>query len=226
MHKAGELFDKIPQRNIVSWTAMILGYVKNGFVEKALQTFKQMQVVGVKPNSSTFASILQACVEFGVLELGSHPSKRYGENGFLQKPLENFLQMQLAGVKPNSTTFFSLVPAYTKIGALEQRMNLHQDIIERGFWADVAVGNAISWNGIVARYAQNVFFEKALETFKEMLYKTDVKGIVIKSVASSAMLSDKFTPFCFTSRGEEPEHVHHYFRGPHGPTDQLRVMSM
>ncbi|XP_059073084.1 pentatricopeptide repeat-containing protein At3g12770-like [Cryptomeria japonica] len=103
--------------------------------------------------------------------------------------------MQLAGVKPDSTTFSSLLPACAKMGALEQGMNLHQDIIERGLWSDVSVANAlidmyakfgrihksseifdkilqrdmVSWNSMIGGYAQNGFFEKAMETFNQML---------------------------------------------------------
>ncbi|KAH9302409.1 hypothetical protein KI387_013992, partial [Taxus chinensis] len=42
VEKACELFDRMPQRNVVSWNAMIVGYAHNGFVQKALETFKQL----------------------------------------------------------------------------------------------------------------------------------------------------------------------------------------
>lgn len=68
--KACKFFDRLPQRDVISWTAMIGGYVQNGFVEKALETFKQMQLVDVKPDSSTFSSILPTYGQVGALELG------------------------------------------------------------------------------------------------------------------------------------------------------------
>ena len=55
----------MPERNVVSWTTMIAGYAHNGFVEKALETFKQMQSAGVKTNSTTIATILPACAKMG-----------------------------------------------------------------------------------------------------------------------------------------------------------------
>lgn len=39
---ARDLFDKMPQRNIVSWNAMIAGYVQNGCVNEALKLFQTM----------------------------------------------------------------------------------------------------------------------------------------------------------------------------------------
>ncbi|XP_057848257.2 pentatricopeptide repeat-containing protein At3g16610 isoform X3 [Cryptomeria japonica] len=244
IHKACELFDKMPQRDVISWTSLIAGCLQNGVVEKALETFKQMQLGGVKPNSTTFASILPACARMGALDqgMGLHrsivergilsdivvanalvdmygkcgsihkacnlfdkmPQKNvitwtamiagYAQNGLVEKALEAFTQMQLAGIKPNSTTFASILPACAKMGAVEQGMDIHQSIIERGFMSDLVVANAlidmyakcgiihkarevfdkmpqknvISWNAVISGYTQNGCVEKALGTFKQM----------------------------------------------------------
>ncbi|XP_059070546.1 pentatricopeptide repeat-containing protein At2g13600 [Cryptomeria japonica] len=77
--RARKLFDTMPQRNVVSWAAMIAGYAENGFVENALETLEQMQLAGVNPNSKTFCSILPACVR--ALKQGmkfEHSSKHNG----------------------------------------------------------------------------------------------------------------------------------------------------
>ncbi|XP_057841741.2 pentatricopeptide repeat-containing protein At3g24000, mitochondrial-like [Cryptomeria japonica] len=242
--KARELFDKITHRNVVSWNAMITGYAQNEFVEEALETFKQMQMAGVKPDSTTFASILPACAKMGALEQGidihhsikdrgslsdvvvvsalidmyakcgsldkarelfdEMPQRNvvswtamiagYAHNGFVEEALETFKQMQLAGVKPNSATFATILPACAKMGALEQGVDIHQSILEGGFLSDIVVGNAmvdmygkcgsiekaresfdrmpqrnvVSWTAMIAGYTQNGLVEKALETFKQM----------------------------------------------------------
>ncbi|XP_059069664.1 pentatricopeptide repeat-containing protein At1g11290, chloroplastic-like isoform X1 [Cryptomeria japonica] len=244
INKARELFDRMPERNVVSWTAMIAGYAQNGFVEKALDTFKQMKLAGIKPNSTTFASILPACAKMGALELGMdiHQSitdrgillgivlanalldmyakcgnmdkarelfdtmpqrdviswtamiAGYAQNGFVEKALETFKQMQLAGVEPDSTTFASILPACAKIGALEQGMYIHQNIKDRRILSDVIVATAlvdmyakcgsidkahalfdrmperdvISWNAMIAGYAQNGFYKDAFKMFESM----------------------------------------------------------
>ncbi|XP_057844583.2 pentatricopeptide repeat-containing protein At2g03880, mitochondrial-like [Cryptomeria japonica] len=241
--RARELFDKMPERNVVSWTAMIAGYAQIGFVEKALETFKRMSLAGVKPNSTTFASILPACTKMGALEQGMdiHQSiteggyrsdvvvasalvdmyakcgsidkarklfdgmrqkdvvswnaliAGYALNGFIEKALETFKEMQLTGVEPDSTTFASILPICTKMGALEKGMGIHQIIKDRGISSDVIATalvdmyakcgsldkacelfdkipqrDVISWTAMVGGYAQNGFVEKALETFKQM----------------------------------------------------------
>ena len=40
--EAYKLFEKIPKRNLVSWTAMITGYAQDGRVDEALKLFKKM----------------------------------------------------------------------------------------------------------------------------------------------------------------------------------------
>ncbi|XP_057837432.2 pentatricopeptide repeat-containing protein At1g11290, chloroplastic-like [Cryptomeria japonica] len=242
--KARELFNRMPQKNVVSWNAMVAGYAQNGFVEQALETFKQMQLAGIQPNSTTFTTILPACAKMGAMEQGIDihhsimeggflsdimvgnavidvyakcgsiekarelfermPQRNvvswntmiagYAQNGFIEKALETFKQMQLPGVKPDSTTFASILPACAKTGALEQGMDIHQSIKERGILSDIVVATAlfdmyakcgsihkayelfdriphkdvISWNAMIAGYTQNGFFDKALETFKNM----------------------------------------------------------
>jgi pentatricopeptide repeat protein len=51
---ARQLFDKMPKRDVVSWSAMIAGYGMHGHGEDALALFSQMQQTGMKPNHITF----------------------------------------------------------------------------------------------------------------------------------------------------------------------------
>jgi pentatricopeptide repeat protein len=53
MEEALRVFNKMPSHDVVSWTAMILGHVKSGQGQKALELFQQMQCEGVPPNPAT-----------------------------------------------------------------------------------------------------------------------------------------------------------------------------
>ena len=64
------IFDKMSERNVVSWSAIIAGYTQNGEVNEALRLLHQMQLTGVKPNSTTMVSVLSACVLLGALQQG------------------------------------------------------------------------------------------------------------------------------------------------------------
>ncbi|CAK9212162.1 unnamed protein product, partial [Sphagnum troendelagicum] len=58
---AWKMFKKMPSRDVVTWNTMILGRVKCGQGQKALELFQQMQQEGVQPNSVTFVGVLNAC---------------------------------------------------------------------------------------------------------------------------------------------------------------------
>ncbi|XAR59399.1 hypothetical protein NMG60_11015225 [Bertholletia excelsa] len=61
MFSSVQLFDEMPQRNVVSWTLLIGGFVKHGYSEDAISLFCRMHGQGMKPNEFTFLSALQAC---------------------------------------------------------------------------------------------------------------------------------------------------------------------
>lgn len=50
---AWRVFDEMSERNVVSWSSMIGGYVLCNHPFEALTVFKQMQVANVQPNSVT-----------------------------------------------------------------------------------------------------------------------------------------------------------------------------
>jgi pentatricopeptide repeat domain-containing protein 1 len=67
---AWRVFNKMPSRNVVTWNAMVLGHVKCGQGQKALELFQQMQQEGVQPNSVTFVGVLNACASMIAREEG------------------------------------------------------------------------------------------------------------------------------------------------------------
>jgi len=65
------VFNKISQRNVVSWTIMILGSGIHGLSEEAFTLFKQMQLAGMKPDGITFIIVLCACSHGRMVDEGS-----------------------------------------------------------------------------------------------------------------------------------------------------------
>lgn len=63
-------------RNVISWTSMIMGFMKQGFAKKALDTFGKMLELGLRPNQITFVAVLSACSHVGLVSQG----KRYFES--------------------------------------------------------------------------------------------------------------------------------------------------
>lgn len=67
MDLAKNVFDKMPNRSVVSWNSMIMGYGMHGYGERALEVFLEMEKRGPAPNDTTFICILSACAHAGMV---------------------------------------------------------------------------------------------------------------------------------------------------------------
>nr|XP_027080162.1 pentatricopeptide repeat-containing protein At3g29230-like [Coffea arabica]XP_027080163.1 pentatricopeptide repeat-containing protein At3g29230-like [Coffea arabica] len=67
MDLAKLIFDEMPERSVVSWNSMIMGYGRQGHGEKALEMFMEMEKCGLMPNDATFTCILSACNHTGMV---------------------------------------------------------------------------------------------------------------------------------------------------------------
>ncbi|KAK8523188.1 hypothetical protein V6N13_113140 [Hibiscus sabdariffa] len=70
MDLANLVFSRMTGKNVSSWTSMIVGYAMHGHVKEALDCFRRMREVGVRPNHVTFVGVLSACVHGGKVEEG------------------------------------------------------------------------------------------------------------------------------------------------------------
>ncbi|CAH8359742.1 unnamed protein product [Eruca vesicaria subsp. sativa] len=68
--RARNLFDRMPKRDVGSWTAMISGYSRSGYHLSALLLFKQMRGEPVRANDFTYGSVLKSCKDLGCLKEG------------------------------------------------------------------------------------------------------------------------------------------------------------
>ena len=59
--EAETVFSRMECRDIVAWTTMISGYVDNLLPDKALKTYKTMEIEGTMPDQVTIASVFSAC---------------------------------------------------------------------------------------------------------------------------------------------------------------------
>lgn len=67
---ARHIFDGMQSPDIVSWTAMIMGYALHGPAREALVLFEKMELSNVKPNHITFLAVLTACSHAGFVDKG------------------------------------------------------------------------------------------------------------------------------------------------------------
>eukprot|EP00250_Pteridium_aquilinum_P018218 c23990_g7_i1 orf=238-1110(+) len=70
LFEAHEVFDKLPQRDVASWTSLVSGYTESGHAQEALDIFQQMKQEGGVPNAHTYTSVLKACSSLSAVEQG------------------------------------------------------------------------------------------------------------------------------------------------------------
>ncbi|KAJ8618082.1 hypothetical protein MRB53_014268 [Persea americana] len=70
LDSARHLFDGMPDRNSITWSAMIAGYGSHGLSREALGLFGEMLDAGELPDGVTFTAVLTACGRGGMVEMG------------------------------------------------------------------------------------------------------------------------------------------------------------
>jgi len=140
---ARRVFDKMLQRDVVSWTAMIVGYAHNGYSLEALRLFQRMQQEGVEPDSNSFASVLPVCAKLAALEKG----------------IEIHQQIIRSGFQSDVFVESALIDMYAKSGRIEKAHNLFDRQHQR---------NVVSWTTMIAGYAMHGFGEEAIHLFEQM----------------------------------------------------------
>ncbi|KAK9064259.1 hypothetical protein SSX86_015639 [Deinandra increscens subsp. villosa] len=141
---ARKLLEESPEPDLVSWSALISGYVLNGFGEDALLAFTEMRSLGIRCNEFTFPSVLKACS--------------------MKKDIVGGKQVHgvvvVSGFESDVFVANTLVVVYAKCGEFLDSRNLFDQIPER---------NIVSWNALFACYTQGDFFDKAVDLFQDMV---------------------------------------------------------
>ncbi|KAJ3688512.1 hypothetical protein LUZ61_017676 [Rhynchospora tenuis] len=76
IEEATSAFDYVPEKGVVSWSAMIGALAQHGQGKTALELFQKMVHQGIMPNHVTMTSVLYACSHTGLVDEG----KKYFES--------------------------------------------------------------------------------------------------------------------------------------------------
>lgn len=142
---ARDLFEGCPDRDIISWNAMIASYVKNNQAYKALLLFHRM-ISEAQPNSVTIINILSAATHLASLPQGQILHAYVTRRGFSLG-----LDFSLGN---------ALITMYARCGSMQSAENIFRTLPKR---------NIISWNAIIAGYGMNGRGRDAMLAFSQML---------------------------------------------------------
>ncbi|KAK6941875.1 Pentatricopeptide repeat, partial [Dillenia turbinata] len=124
IHEARGVFDCLPERNVVSCTAMISSYAQLGLDEEALKLFQQLQKEGMDSDYVTYASLLTSLSGLAAL---NHGRQVHGYVLRSELPFNVVLQN-------------SLIDMYSKCGNLTYSRRVFDNTSER---------DVISWNAMI-----------------------------------------------------------------------------
>lgn len=90
VNAAKSTFDSIRQKDVVSWTSIIVGMAQHGRAEEALLLYDEMVSTGLKPNEVTFLGLIYACSHVGLVNKGRSLFKSMVEEYGLSPSLQHY----------------------------------------------------------------------------------------------------------------------------------------
>ncbi|CAM8990738.1 unnamed protein product [Rhodiola kirilowii] len=147
---AYKVFERMRERDVVSWTSMIDGFVDDNRPLDAIRLFDKMLEAGVEPNDVTIVAVLGACAEVGALATGKRVHELVEEIGL--------------GTRANVST--ALIDMYAKCGCLDSATRVFDGVVKKD--------NLCVWTAMICGIGSHGKGRDAIDIFKKML-KLDVR---------------------------------------------------
>ncbi|XAR51405.1 hypothetical protein NMG60_11006025 [Bertholletia excelsa] len=157
-----KVFEEIPEPDVVLWNTMISGYSQNEELsEEALKCFQQMQHAGHRPDDGSFVCVISACSNLSAPSQGKQ---------IHSLALKSYIPSNQISVNN------ALIAMYSKCGNLQDARKLFDRMPEQ---------NSVSFNSMIAGYAQHGRGTESLVLFEHMLEK----DIIPSSITFISVLS-------------------------------------
>lgn len=140
---AQTLFDKMLDKNLVSWNIMISAYAEKGQLDKAVQFFWNMQESGIQPDPSTFTSLLKCFNNRSLLDVGKQIHSYVIKTGFSNLLIDTVISNM-----------------YVKCGWLEGAVLVFYSMADK---------NVVGWTALLVGYTEAGKLKDALALFAEMV---------------------------------------------------------
>ncbi|XP_010501935.1 PREDICTED: pentatricopeptide repeat-containing protein At1g50270-like [Camelina sativa] len=87
------VFERLPDKNVYAWAAMISGLAAHGYGKDAVDLFQTMLRRHVSPNEVTFIAVLSACAHGGLVEEGQRLFMSMKERFILEPNVDHYACM-------------------------------------------------------------------------------------------------------------------------------------
>ncbi|PON49462.1 DYW domain containing protein [Parasponia andersonii] len=138
------LFNRMPAKDVITWNALINAYTHIGEPYHALEMFCKLQLSGIQQDAGTIVGLVPACTILNDLDRGACIHGKVIKDG-----LESDNQVKN-----------SLIGMYAKCGSLSSADFL---------FGTQMMKDEVSWNVIIAGYAQSGHAKEAISAFHQMI---------------------------------------------------------
>jgi pentatricopeptide repeat protein len=149
------MFDKMPDRSIVSWSSMIGACAHNAHYEEGLSLVTRMLEEGIRPNRIVILNVM-ACV-------------------FRENEADDVCRVVMdSGFDLDQSVRSAAMGMYARCGKID---------IARGFFDEILEKDLVSWASMIEAYTQADLPLTALELFKQMLsQRISLDSVILLSV--------------------------------------------
>ncbi|XP_034224055.1 pentatricopeptide repeat-containing protein At5g44230 isoform X2 [Prunus dulcis] len=147
LDEAYKVFQGMKERNVFSYSSMILGFAMHGRANAAIELFHEMLTTEIRPNRVTFIGVLTACSHAGMVDQGRQ----------LFATMEKYYN-----VVPSADHYTCMVDLLGRAGRLEEALELVETMpiaAHGGVWGALLGACRIHGNPDIAQIAANHLFE-------------------------------------------------------------------
>lgn len=143
LEEALRVFEKMPEKNVISWNSLVAAFVEQNQVVEALGIFRRMQRDRILFSWVTLTTILAACAAATALHSGK----------------EVHAQIVKSKARPDILVLNSLMDMYAKCGVADYCKKAFDQMQEK---------NLTTWNTLLNSYAVNGSMDETVKLFDAM----------------------------------------------------------
>ncbi|KAF5801866.1 putative tetratricopeptide-like helical domain superfamily, DYW domain-containing protein [Helianthus annuus] len=162
---ARSLFDRMPEKNVVTWTSLMVGYSDQGDFMEVINLFRKMRSEDVDCNQNTFTTVI------GSLE----------DDSLGRQVLGHVIKF---GYENDLSVANSLISMFGNLGRVQEACYV---------FARMSVHDTISWNSMISAYARNNLYKDSFHCFNLMrCVHENLDSITLSALLSVCGSMDNF----------------------------------